>query len=164
MVMIKKSRLQLQIERFTVQEIALNRAFVYISDFPGSVVELGLGSGRTFDHLRINLPDRKIITFDFEIATHPGCEPLADQFIGGDISKSLPIFANDNPATVALLHLDIGTKNLAEDKLLYESLQPAIRKIMMPNGIIVSDRPNVVGTLKDKIQFNDRSYNIFVFN
>ena len=45
---------------------------------PGLVVELGLGSGRTFDHMRQRLPARRLLVFDLELhADHAGNARLA---------------------------------------------------------------------------------------
>ena len=71
------------IHRLTAQRAYLNEAARRIKDLPGCVFELGLGSGRTFDHLRSLLPDREIFAFDRAISAHPTCIPDADHMILG---------------------------------------------------------------------------------
>ena len=65
------SRLDSVIRRLTSQKIVLEWAVDIIRYLDGTVLELGLGNGRTYDHLREILPDRDIYVFEREIAAHP---------------------------------------------------------------------------------------------
>ena len=56
------SRLDSFIRRMQAQRDCLNAAARMIADVPGSVFDLGLGNGRTFDHLRETLPDAGDLT------------------------------------------------------------------------------------------------------
>ena len=58
------SRLDSFIRRITAQRNVLNAVAAEIAGLEGPVLELGLGNGRTFDHLREKLPGRRIIAFD----------------------------------------------------------------------------------------------------
>ena len=71
------SRLDSVIRRLRAQRACLQRAVEMIRDLPGPVLELGLGNGRTYDHLRQSLPDREIFVFEREVAADPGCLPDA---------------------------------------------------------------------------------------
>ena len=51
------SRLDSFIRRVSAQRDCLNMAKDMIADVPGPILELGLGNGRTFDHLRELFPD-----------------------------------------------------------------------------------------------------------
>ena len=62
------SRLDSFIRRMQGQRDCLNRAAELIAGIPGPVLELGLGNGRTYDHLKEILPDREIFVFDRRIA------------------------------------------------------------------------------------------------
>ena len=57
----------------------------------GPVLEIGLGNGRSYDHLRARLVgSRTILAFDFALAAHPACVPPADCLILGDMRETLP--------------------------------------------------------------------------
>ena len=58
------TRLDAVIERLKAQRSALGAAAQALSDTPGHILELGLGNGRTYDHLRHLFSDRKIYVFD----------------------------------------------------------------------------------------------------
>ena len=58
------SRLDSFIRRLQAQRACLNEAVAQIRGVEGFVLELGLGNGRTFDHLREICPDREIYVFD----------------------------------------------------------------------------------------------------
>jgi hypothetical protein len=84
------SRLDSVIRRLQAQRACLARAAALIRDLPGPVLELGLGNGRTYDHLRETLPAREIFVFEREVAAHPDCVPPADHLLLGDIHDTLP--------------------------------------------------------------------------
>ena len=54
------SRLDSFIRRALAQRECLANAARRITDIEGPVIELGLGNGRTYDHLRRILPEREI--------------------------------------------------------------------------------------------------------
>ena len=55
------SRLDAVIGRLKSQRSCLNAAVALIGEAPGHVLELGLGNGRTYDHLRLLFPNRNIM-------------------------------------------------------------------------------------------------------
>ena len=69
------SRLDVFIGRMKAQRACIDEVATKITRIAGPVLELGLGNGRTYDHLRISFPDREIFVFDREIAAHPDCIP-----------------------------------------------------------------------------------------
>ena len=69
------SRLDSFIRRLEAQRACLNRAAALISGIDGTVLELGLGNGRTYDHLRELFPDREIYVCERRVAAHPACVP-----------------------------------------------------------------------------------------
>ena len=91
------SRLNSFIRRLEAQRDCLALAARLIADVPGPVLELGLGNGRTFDHLRSLMPDREIFVFDRRVAAHPDCIPDADHMILGDVHTTLPNALTRNP-------------------------------------------------------------------
>jgi hypothetical protein len=64
------SRLDSFIRRVQAQRACLDRAAELIADVPGPVLELGLGNGRTYDHLREQLPARRIFVFERLVQAH----------------------------------------------------------------------------------------------
>ena len=64
------SRLDSVIRRLAAQRACLEAAARLIAELPGPVLEVGLGNGRTFDHLREILPGREIFALDRRIAAH----------------------------------------------------------------------------------------------
>ncbi|MBZ0325447.1 MAG: class I SAM-dependent methyltransferase, partial [Alphaproteobacteria bacterium] len=84
------SRLDSAIRRLEAQRACLGAAAAEIRDLPGPVVELGLGNGRTYDHLRDLLPGREIFAFDRQVAAHPDCVPDAAHMVLGDFTETVP--------------------------------------------------------------------------
>ena len=58
------------IPRLEAQRTCLESAIGWVATFPGPYLELGLGNGRTFDHLRQTAPDRDIFVFERKPAAH----------------------------------------------------------------------------------------------
>ncbi|MEP5008510.1 class I SAM-dependent methyltransferase, partial [Roseobacter sp.] len=58
------SRLESMRRRLTAQIDGINWAAETIAPLNGDVLELGLGNGRTYDHLRDRLPNRRIWVID----------------------------------------------------------------------------------------------------
>jgi len=102
------SRLDSFIRRVSAQRDCLNAAAGMIADVPGPVLELGLGNGRTYDHLRERLPNREIFVFDRRIAAHSACIPDERHMILGNIDATLAHAMAQIGALAALAHCDIG--------------------------------------------------------
>jgi len=107
---------------------------------PGPVLELGLGNGRTFDHLRKLLPEREIFVFDRRVAAHPDCVPDDAHMILGDVPQSLAGALTRIGAPAVLAHSDVGTGDAVANRALIKALGPALDALMAPGGIIVSDQ------------------------
>ena len=71
------SRLDSFIRRLEAQRACLNRAAELIRDIDGFVLELGLGNGRTYDHLRELFPDRDILRLRTPRRGPPGLRAAA---------------------------------------------------------------------------------------
>ncbi len=113
---------------------------------PGPLLELGLGNGRTYDHLRGLLPEREIFVFDRHIAAHPDCVPDAAHMILGDIETTLPAALTRIGARAALAHCDIGTGDAAGNARLAAFLAGALPPLMASGGIVASDQDIAIGT------------------
>ncbi|HEY8383781.1 MAG TPA: class I SAM-dependent methyltransferase [Microvirga sp.] len=141
------TRLDSVIRRLTAQRMLLDWASEQVADRPGLILELGLGNGRTYDHLRDRLPGRDIYVFERKPAAHPDCMPPADRLIVGDIFDTLPAFAERfGRGSAVLIHADIGTGDEEANRVLAERLSPLLSPLLQPGGLLLSDR---VFTLPD---------------
>lgn len=135
-----QSRLDRMIARLTTQRAVLGHAAGLIADRPGPVLEVGLGKGRTFDHLRRLLPDRDMFAFDAMVRAPDDCVPRADRLFIGDFRDTLPAAADRLPGPAALAHADFGSRDAVHDEAQARWLGPLIAALMAPGGIVVSDR------------------------
>jgi hypothetical protein len=134
------SRLDSAIRRLQAQRACLDHAAGLIARVPGPVVELGLGNGRTYDHLRQRLPDRAIFAFDRRLAAHPDCIPDAAHLVLGDFADTLPGALALIGAPAALIHADTGTGEAARNARLARFLAPHLARLAAPGGVILSDQ------------------------
>ncbi|MCB2103038.1 MAG: hypothetical protein KDE22_19335 [Rhodobacterales bacterium] len=134
------SRLDSFIRRVSAQRDCLNHVVGLVAGVPGPVLELGLGNGRTFDHLRERAPDREIFVFDRRVAAHPACIPDDDHMILGDIFETLPAALARTGAPAALAHSDIGTGDAGSNAVIAAFLGRTLPGLMAPGGVIVSDQ------------------------
>lgn len=134
------SRLDTFIGRLMAQRASLGRAAELIAGQPGPVLELGLGNGRTFDHLRELFPDRRLFVFERQPAPHPACMPTPDQLVVGDLRETLPGALTRIGAPAALVHSDIGTADAARNAALAAWLASVLPSILAAGGIVASDQ------------------------
>lgn len=135
------SRLQSAIRRLQAQAACLDAAAAMIAGLPGPVLEVGLGNGRTYDHLRRLLPDREIFVFDRQVNAHPDCVPDEAHLILGDLRETLDRAADRIGARAALVHADIGSGDAAATAALTALVWPKLCRLMAPGAIAVSDQP-----------------------
>ena len=135
------SRLDSFIRRMQAQRACLDLAAAEVAAVPGLVLELGLGNGRTYDHLREALPGRAIHVFDRQVNAHPACIPPDDRLWLGDIrdtlSHAVPTFG---AGSVALVHSDIGTGDAAHNAALAAWLGPMLAPLLAPGGLVLADQ------------------------
>ena len=67
---------------------------------------VGLGNGRTYDHLREALPDRRIVAFDRALVAHERSRPAPEDLVLGEIAETAVRFSGFE---AALVHADIET-------------------------------------------------------
>jgi hypothetical protein len=138
------SRLDSFIRRLDAQRRCLDRAAELMTGINGPVIELGLGNGRTFDHLRTLMPARAIFAFDRQMSAHPSCIPEDRFFIRGDFEVTLPgAFARIGGAA-ALCHADIGSGDKDRSMALACVVAPMIDRLMAAGGIVVGDQPMTI--------------------
>ncbi len=79
------SRLDSFIRRLEAQRACLDMAAALVGGLDGPALELGLGNGRTYDHLRELCPDRQIYVCERSVAAHPDCVPPSEFLLLGDM-------------------------------------------------------------------------------
>ena len=134
------SRLDSFIRRMTAQRDCLDMAAGLVAGVPGPVLELGLGNGRTYDHLRGLFPDREIFVFDRRVAAHPGCVPDDRHLLLGDVLETLPGAGARIGAPAALAHCDVGTGDREANARLAAALAPLLAALMADGGVVVCDQ------------------------
>lgn len=135
------SRLESAIRRLEAQRDCINFAASDIAGRPGIILELGLGNGRTYDHLRAMNRGREIYVFDRQVAAHPSCLPDASHLVLGDILNTLPRAASRLGRNVVLAHCDIGTGDEWRNRRVAELIAPLLAPMMLRGGIVLSDQP-----------------------
>ncbi|WP_170414055.1 class I SAM-dependent methyltransferase [Ruegeria arenilitoris] len=134
------SRLDSMLRRLTAQRDGLNWAVAQISDMDGDVLDMGLGNGRTYDHLREILPDRRIWVMDRVLQCHPSSTPPAEDFLQGEAEPMLEKLGIDGPK-IALAHYDFGRGIKEDDVAEAARLSPLIARVMRPSGLLISGQP-----------------------
>ncbi|MEA3533970.1 class I SAM-dependent methyltransferase [Rhizobium sp. CC-YZS058] len=133
------SRLDSFIARVLAQRIILDHVREDL-DIPveGAVLEVGLGNGRTYDHLRETFTGRRIIAFDRAVGSHPASTPAPEDLVLGEIAETLPRFAG---SAAAFAHADIGTAYRDVDERTKSWLPGALAAALASGGIAASGLP-----------------------
>jgi hypothetical protein len=134
------SRLDSFIRRLEAQRACLEHGARLIERLPGPVLELGLGNGRTYDHLRALLPDRKILVFDRQVNAHPDCIPDPADLLLGDIAETLPAAINRVGDGAALAHTDLGTGDALRNARLAAWIGRTLPPLLAVGGIVIADQ------------------------
>ncbi|MCA0871184.1 class I SAM-dependent methyltransferase [Seohaeicola saemankumensis] len=134
------SRLDSMLRRLAAQRDGLNWAASETAAIPGDVVDLGLGNGRTYDHLREILPQRRIWVIDRVLQCHPSCTPPEADFLQGEAEPMLAKLY-ESGARIAMAHYDFGFGIKEKDVAEAAKLSPLIAKVMQPGGLLVSGQP-----------------------
>ncbi len=130
------------LRRLTAQRDGLNWAAARISDKEGDILDLGLGNGRTYDHLREILPDRRIWVMDRVLQCHPNSTPPPEDFLQGEAEPMLQKLAQTG-RKIAMAHYDLGRGIKDQDVAEAARLSPLIAQVMQPGGLLVSGQPLV---------------------
>jgi S-adenosyl-L-methionine methyltransferase len=134
------TRLDKAIRRLKAQRTCLDWAVAEIAGVPGIVLELGLGNGRSFDHLRARLPGRDIYVFERNPQAHPASTPAADRLIVGNLEDTLPAARERFDGKAAFVHSDIGTGDDERNRRFAAWLGPHILPLLAPGAIVASDQ------------------------
>lgn len=136
------SRLESMRRRLSAQIDGINWAADLISNTPGDVLEMGLGNGRTYDHLRQEVAGRRIWVIDRVLKPHPSCIPPAEDFLQGEAEEMLQRLSHDSHK-MALAHYDFGHGVKEKDVAEGASLSPFIASVMVSGGLVLSQQPLV---------------------
>ncbi|MEO9683855.1 MAG: class I SAM-dependent methyltransferase [Tateyamaria sp.] len=136
------SRLESMRRRLTAQIDGINWAADLIKDIDGDVLEMGLGNGRTYDHLRQEITGRRIWVIDRVLKPHPSCIPPKDDFLQGEAEDMLSKLA-DAGHKMALAHYDFGHGVKELDVAEGGALSPFIAALMVSGGLVLSQQPLV---------------------
>ncbi len=142
------SRLDSIMRRLGAQRDGLEWARDLTRDRIGDALDMGLGNGRTYDHMREILPERRIWVIDRILQCHPSCVPPEQDFLQGEAEAMLSRLASE-PQKIILAHYDFGFGVEEKDIAEAARLSPAIAAVMAPDGIIVSGQPLVGFTRLD---------------
>ena len=132
------SRLDSFIRRLSAQRDILNAVAYEVRAIDGPVLELGLGNGRTFDHLRELFQDRRIVAFDRAANAYGPSMPSADNLILGEIKDTARTFVGAN---ASLAHADIGTGYEDKDAVTLTWLPQIMAGVLASGGLAVSGLP-----------------------
>ncbi len=134
------SRLDSAIRRLQAQRACLDLAAAAIAGVPGVVFELGLGNGRTFDHLRERLPGREIFVFERKVAAHPSCIPDDEHLLLGDFAETLPPAVERMAGMVAMVHGDVGSGRAEIDAEIAALISRLLPPALAPGAIVLCDQ------------------------
>lgn len=132
------SRLDSFIRRLEAQRTVLNWAADSIAGREGLVLELGLGNGRTYDHLRDILPGRSIHAFDRQAKANPRSMPDEEWLVLGDMEQTLPDFAARHGRKAVLVHVDATTGQPERDAVALAWLPGHVASVAADDALIVS--------------------------
>lgn len=134
------SRLDRAIDRFSTQRAFLARGAELIAATPGPALEIGLGKGRTYDHLRGLLRGREIFVFDHHVHAPPDCVPDDDHLLLGDFRDTLAAAATRLTGRAVFAHADIGSEKPERDAELAAAIAPLLDALMTAEAIVIADR------------------------
>lgn len=131
------SRLDSAIRRLSAQRDCLQAAVAGAPE--GAILEIGLGNGRTYDHLREIAPARDIWVIDREMNAHPDSAPPDAFFLQGEADAMLEALHARIGRSVALAHYDLGVGVPEHDTPLREGLAPRITRLLVPGAYLLSN-------------------------
>ena len=136
------SRLDSFINRMVAQRACLNFIAPHLGG-PGltePVLELGLGNGRTYDHLRELFPSAPIFVFDRAMRANPKSAPPEAMMILGDVRETLPAIRPRLGAGARLIHSDIGDGSRDTTEPLVRALEQALPPLLADGAYIIADQ------------------------
>jgi len=138
------SRLDSFIRRLEAQRACIDFAARPGNVPEGPIFELGLGNGRTYDHLRECFRVREIFVFDRQVGAHPSSVPDPDHLLLGELMDTLPRAVLRLRGRVAFVHSDLGSGDDARDRATALRIAPLIAEAVAPSGLVASDQALVI--------------------
>lgn len=135
------SRLDSFIARMTAQRDCLNALKDRIDGLSGPILEVGLGNGRTYDHLRELFPGRDIYVFERQVAAHFSSVPPDDRLFLGDARDAFERAAGQLGPTAALIHTDLGIGVAEDTAATGQWLGPGLDRLARAGGYVLSNQP-----------------------
>ena len=135
------SRLDSFIRRLEAQRACLGHVRSLVDAVPGCIFEVGLGNGRTYDHIRGLFPQRETFAFEIRLVAHPSCIPDDEHLFMGDFLEVLPQLEGRFAGQVALVHADCcGSGQPERDARVTAGLTRLLAPFLAPKAIVLSDR------------------------
>ena len=134
------SRLDSFIRRLEAQRACIDFAAQPGNVPDGPVFELGLGNGRTYDHLRERFNGREIFVFERQVNANPLSMPDAAHLVLGDLAETLPPAVLRFRGRVAFVHADLGSGDAARDRALNLKIAPLLAEAVAKGGLVASDQ------------------------
>ncbi len=119
----------------SAQRDILNDLAFRMDGIAGTILEFGLGSGRTYDHLLEKFPARRILVFESIVKDLPLQRVPPDNLLIGDIRASTEPLPD---GCAALIHTDIETGVREHDVELTAWLPKLIARLLVSGGYAVS--------------------------
>ena len=132
------SRLDSFIRRLSAQRDILNHVYGDMDLPAGPIMEIGLGNGRTFNHLRELFPDRRIVAFDRAMGAHASSVPDEKDLVIGEIAQTAQAYLG---VEAALVHADIGTGYPEKDAVTLTWLPQLVAGMLAEGGVAISGLP-----------------------
>ncbi len=133
-----QTRLDMFIDRMVSQRACLDHAIAATAHMTGPVLELGLGNGRTYHHMRARIEGRDIYVFERKVESHPDSTPPEELTVLGDVMETLPRMLEQFGPVASLIHADLGGHNLQKNDAFARKVSPLIEPMLAPGGIMVS--------------------------
>ena len=132
-----------------IRRLEAQRACIDLAARPGNVpqgpiFELGLGNGRTYDHLRERFPGREIFVFDRQVRANPNSTPDEAHMVLGELTETLPRAVLRFRGRVAFVHSDLGSGDEARDRAMAARIAPLVAEAVAPAGLVASDQALVI--------------------
>ena len=143
------SRLDSFLRRMLAQRDCLNAAVELVRGLPGPVFELGLGNGRTFDHLRELCPEREIFVFERQVSAHPDCVPDEEHLFEGELSDTLVSVEPRFAGKVTLVHADLGSGHADRDAAVAALVSVRLPPFLASGAVVVSEQELSLGTVEE---------------
>ena len=100
------SRLDSAIAYFKALTQVLDQAAAAASGLEGPILVIGLGNGRSLDHLREKLPGRRFLAYDLEDRAHPRSRPDSRDLFLQSAGSGIEDVLGAPDAPPALIHCD----------------------------------------------------------